>query len=209
MGDDLAIVRAAQVSFDKASDVYGEREAAILAFLMREEHGVPFESVVFKFRLRLPLFLAAQFKKHRISSWSEQSARYDEMAPHFYEPAVEDVRKQVGSPGRYTYEPVAADVARAYRESLKRANEASWLAYRTALSMGVSREQARLSLPVNLYTTVVWTINARSLFNVIHLRADSHAQLEAQRYAVALEVLAETVIPDTISRFRAAGRPKP
>lgn len=209
MGDDLAIVNAAQASFDTESTSYGDTERGILRFLMREEHGVPFEHAVLKFKLRMPIFLARQYVKHRVASWSEQSGRYDVLEPLFYVPAAEDVRTQVGKPGRYTYEPVTADVADNYRKSLQAANYMAWASYDLALKMGVAKELARLSLPLNLYTTVVWTLNARSLFNVIRLRVDAHAQREANAYAVALESLARQVIPDTIDFYVQSGRPKP
>lgn len=207
MGDDLAIVQAAQASFAKESLTYTEREAGILNFLMREGHGVPMEHVVLKFRLRLPLKIAAQLKKHRMASWSEQSSRYDEMSEDCYLP--ENFRTQVGRIGSYTFTEVdwrtnewaSAVVGTAYRQSLE--------AYRNLLSQGIAKEQASLVLPVGLYTEVVWTLNARSLFNVLHLRADAHAQWEVQQYALAMENLAKQVIPDTIRMFIDAGRPKP
>ncbi len=209
MGDDLRIVNAAQASLDNESETYTSREQGILRFLMREEHGVPFEHVVLTFKFRMPLFLCAQFKKHRMSSWSEQSGRYDVLEPLFYIPEVADVRRQVGKPGAYTFEPVAASEAIAYRQRLRYSQRIAWQAYEADLAAGVAKELARLHLPTSLFTTVVWTLNVRSLFNVIHLRADSHAQLEAQRYAAVFEDLARTVIPDTIEAFVAAGRPKP
>ena len=209
MGDDLAIVNAAKASFDTESTEYGRAEAAILRFLMREEHGSPFEAVVMKFKLRMPIFLARQYVKHRIASWSEQSGRYDELQPLFYVPEVEDVRSQVGKPGAYTFEPVSQNVADEFRCQLLAANAQAWEAYRCALDAGVAKELARLSLPVNLYTNVVWTINARSLFNVLRLRVDAHAQREAQFYAQAMEALAREVIPDAVAAFVAAERPKP
>lgn len=209
MGDDLRVVNAAQASFDKRSAGFGERERAILRFLMREEHGVPFEHVVFTFGLRLPIFLARQFVKHRMSSWSEQSGRYDEFeSPQFYVPKNYEVRTQVGKPGAYTYEPVAGQVAESYVHFLNRSNETALHAYRYALSTGVAKEQARLVLPVNLYTNVVWTMNFRSLSNFLHLRNDSHAQAEAQVYAKAMEMLAEQIVPATVEAFIENGRPK-
>ncbi len=209
MGDDLRIVNAAQASLDNESLTYEDRERGILRFLMREEHGVPFEHVVLTFKFRMPLFLCAQFKKHRMASWSEQSGRYDELENVFYVPAAEDIRTQVGRPGAYTFEPMPIGQALRYRQRVLRMNRLSWAAYQESLQDGVAKELARLHLTTNLYTTVVWTLNVRSLFNVIHLRADSHAQLEAQRYAQAFEELAQLVIPDTIAAFVAAGRPKP
>lgn len=208
MGNDLRIVNAAQASFDTASLSYEEREVGILRFLMRKEHGVPFEHVVFTFHLRLPLVIAAQFKKHRMSSWSEQSGRYDVFEDcEFWVP--EEVHAQVGKPGDYTFEPITGQVAESYKYFLSKANLVALNAYNYALSTGVSKEQARLSLPVNLYTNAVWTLNARSLFNFLHLRNAADAQDAAQEYARAMEELAATVIPDTIDAFITEGRPKP
>lgn len=207
MGDDLRIVNAAQASFNRMSECYGKREAAILRSLMREEHGVPFEHVVFTFRLRLPIFLARQFVKHRHGSWSEHSARYSEMEPLFYVP--ESVRTQTGKAMEYRYEDASEFVAGYFRQGLMSANSTAWITYLRALEYGVAREQARLVLPANIYTTVVWTMNARALFNFLRLRLDSHAQQEAQVYAEAMQELAETVIPDAMAAFVEAGMPKP
>lgn len=209
MGGDLRIVNAAQASFDKTSETYEHREERILNSLIREEHGVPLEHVAFTFRLRLPLFLAAQFKKHRMSSWSEQSGRYDELEPLFYVPAEESVRVQVGKPMEYRFEQADPHVANLFRHNLCWANEVAWDMYQRALSRGVAKEQARLSLPVNTYTNVVWTMNLRALFTFLRLRLDSHAQREAQVYALAMESLAREVAPDALSLWESYGRPKP
>jgi thymidylate synthase (FAD) len=210
LGDDLRIVNAAQASLDNESTYYTDREQGILRFLMREEHGVPFEHVVLTFKLRMPLFLCAQFKKHRHASWSEQSGRYDEFEdPQFYVPLPEHVRTQVGKPGNYTFKLVDPMTAQLFAHELHQHDLASVRHYQWALERGIAKEQARLFLPPGLYTNVVWTLNVRSLFNVIRLRADTHAQWEAQQYGAAFEDLARLVIPDTIDAFVAAGRPKP
>ena len=209
MGDDLTVVNAAQASLDRESQQYGPREKAILLKLMSEEHGVPFEHVVMRFKLRLPIFLARQFVKHRVGSWSEHSARYSEIEPLFYVPQIGDVRRQVGSAMSYTYEVMESPAdAQLFNLLLEGANQQTYRAYEYALGIGVAKEQARMVLPVNIYTTVVWTLNARSLFNFLRLRADSHAQAEAQVYAVEMERLATLVMPDTMQAFVAAGRPK-
>lgn len=206
---DLRPVVAAQASFNKASTDYDSREVRILNSLIREEHGVPFEHVVFTFRLRLPLFLAAQFKKHRMSSWSEQSGRYDELEPLFYKPRWEDVRKQVGKPMEYRFEPAGFDDATAFLDMLATSYGVAWNTYQLALKRGIAKEQARLCLPVNTYTNVVWTMNLRALFNFLHLRVDAHAQGEAQVYASEMEDLARSVAPDAITLWIQQGRPKP
>lgn len=208
MGSDLRIVNAAQASFGRESVTFGEREQRILRALMREEHGVPFEHAVFTYKARMPIFLARQFVKHRHGSWSEHSGRYSGMEKLFYEPTTEDVRTQVGKAMDYTFAPVEESTAALYKASLRVSNEQAWSAYEDALKAGVAKELARLVLPLNTYTTVVWTLNARSLFNVIRLRVDAHAQREANAYAVALEGLASAVIPETIAAFRDYERPK-
>lgn len=209
MGGDLDIVRAAQASFDNEAQFFGAPEKGILNFLMREEHGVPFEHVVLKFKMRMPLFLAAQFKKHRMSSWSEQSGRYDELERTYYVPALEDWRTQVGKPGAYTFETMDPVDARYQQIKLRSRSEEAFDDYEKALDDGVAKELARLYLLPNTYTNIVWTLNVRSLFNVIRLRADVHAQREAQRYGQAFEDLARIVIPETVGLFVASGRPKP
>jgi thymidylate synthase (FAD) len=207
MGDDLRVVNAAQASFDRSSTKYGERERKILRSLMREEHGVTFEHVAFTFRVRMPIFLARQYVKHRHASWSEHSLRYSEAEPLFYVPT--QVRTQTGKPMEYQYEEAEDDTAALFRTVVE---EHSWTGlqrYRSALDGGVAREQARLLLPINLYTTVVWTLNLRSLLNVLRLRTDAHAQHEAREYATALEGYARYVVPDTLDAWVEAGRPKP
>lgn len=209
MGSDLRIVQAAQASFARASTEYGAREERILRALMSESHGVPFEHVSFTFRVKMPLFLAAQYKKHRISSWSEHSGRYSEMEREFYIPTVDRVRRQIGKAMDYEYEAVPQHMAQSFCQDLRESSHRAFNRYERWLEYGVAKEQARLFLPVNAYTSVVWTINARSLFNLLHLRVDAHAQEEARDYAEAMERLAETVIPDTIAAFREMGRPAP
>jgi thymidylate synthase (FAD) len=209
MGSDLRIVNAAQASFDKESADFEFREERILASLIREEHGVPFEHVVFTFKMKLPLFLARQYVKHRHGSWSEHSGRYSALHPEFYVPLHQHVRRQVGKPMDYAFEAATPDVAWEFQDRLMEANELSWDTYTWAVENGVAKEQARFAMPENRYTTVVWTLNLRSLFNVIRLRVDSHAQWEAQRYAEVLEGLAMKVVPSAMSSWIGSGRPKP
>lgn len=208
MGDDLAVVQAAQSSFANFSDLYGLREAGILRSLMREEHGVPFEHVVLKWRLDMPISVARQLVKHRTSSWSEKSARYSKMDVVFYTPELADVKNNVGKPMLYTFE--AADTADAV-EFLERLDKMYQMAEENyAWAEGkIAREQARYFLPITTYTTVTWTMNVRSFLNVLHLRTDSHAQAETREYAQAMETLADTVIVDTLRAFTESGRVAP
>lgn len=206
MGDDLAIVQAAQSSFSRFSEAYGEREQKILRSLMREKHGVPFEHVALTYRLKMPIFVARQLVKHRMSSWSEHSARYSKFEIEYYLPALDGVRAQEGKPMEYRY--VTADVAVASQFIQRLADwcEQGMANYQWAMDNGVAREQARMFVPINAYTTITWTLNVRSLLNVLALRNDSHAQEETRVFAEGMEQLAERVIPDTLKAFNEFGR---
>lgn len=207
MGDDLAIVQAAQSSFGRESQQYEGREKRILRSLMRDEHGVPFEHVVLKYRLAMPIFVARQLVKHRISSWSEHSGRYSPHEARFYVP--EQVRTQVGKPMQYLYAEATDEVAEKVQAAIELCNQSAFAVYNGMLSQGVAREQARLVLPQTLYTTITWTLNVRSLLNVLHLRNEEHAQAETREYAKAMEELAGYVIPDTLAAFNEFGRVAP
>lgn len=209
MGDDLAIVQAAQSSFARQSEEYGDRERRILRSLMREHHGVPFEHVVLKYRVKMPIFVARQLVKHRISSWSEHSARYSPMDADFYIPHHNDIRTQVGKPMEYQMHQAGEEVAAHAVDVFSLVSKATWAQYNELLNMGVAKEQARMVLPTNLYTTVTWTINVRSLLNVLYLRNEEHAQAETREYAKAMEELAGYVIPDTLAAFNEFGRVAP
>lgn len=206
LGSDLTVVQSAQSSFAKFSEGYGDREAKILRSLMREKHGVPFEHVVLTYRLKLPIFVARQLVKHRISSWSEQSARYSKFEVEYYLPTRIDVRTQVGKPMEYKFETSDMALADEFIDRLAEWSGAGVEHYEWAMDHGVAREQARLFLPINTYSTITWTLNVRSLLNVLALRNDDHAQGETREYAKAMEVLAEQVIPDTILSFNEFGR---
>lgn len=209
MGSDLAVVQAAQSSFANFSTSFGDRERGILRSLMREEHGVPFEHASLKFRVDMPIFVARQLVKHRMSSWSEKSARYSKMSIEFYMPELVDVRTQTGKPMLYEFESTETEVAVEFLARLEQFHKLAESNYNWSMKKGIAREQARFFIPITAYTTVTWTMNARGLLNMLHLRNDSHAQGETQEYAKAMEALAMTVIPETIQAFHDFGRKVP
>lgn len=206
MGNDLTIVQSAQSSFNNYSDAYGEREKKILRSLMREKHGVPFEHVALTYRLKMPIFVARQLVKHRISSWSEHSARYSHFEIDYYLPEVGNVRSQEGKPMEYRFATAETATASLFIEKLWQWCETGMQNYEWAVANGIAKEQARMFVPINAYTTITWTLNVRSLLNVLALRNDSHAQGETREYAVAMEQLACGVIPDTLEAFNEFGR---
>jgi thymidylate synthase (FAD) len=209
MGDDLAIVQSAQSSFNNYSTEYGEREQKILRSLMREKHGVPFEHVALTYRLKMPIFVARQLVKHRMSSWSEHSARYSKMEVEYYLPIAGNVRTQEGKPMQYRFSTAESEAAWQFLDRLDSWCQGGMTHYQWAIDNGIAREQARMFIPINAYTTITWTLNVRSLLNVLALRNDSHAQGETRAYAVAMEQLAGSVIPDTLEAFNEFGRVVP
>lgn len=207
MGSDLHIVNNARVSFDQESDEFTAKERGLLNFLMRERHGSPWESVIFRFDVKAPIFVVREWQRHRISSFNEQSARYSVIPDHFYVPERELVREQVGKPGNYSFEPITdAAIVDETLETLERVQRESFEAYHRLLELGVAKELARTVLPVGMFSRMKWTVNLRGLFNFLSLRNDEHAQREIRDYAEAVEQLAKSVVPVAFEVFEENGR---
>jgi len=207
MGDDLAIVNNAKVSFDARSDDFGNHEQGVLRYMMREKHGSPFESVVFRFEVCAPIFVNREWFRHRIGSFNEQSSRYKEMSPVFYLPEGDNIRSQEGKPGRYTFARIEDPEKRQYvHHIMESTSRRAWQAYKDMMEMGVAKEQARNILPLNLYSTFIWTVNLRALLNFLSLRQHETALWEIRQYANAIAEFAEMVVPSTMESFEEGGR---
>ena len=181
MAEDLDVANAARVSYHKESAEMTGRDKRLIGMLMRERHGSPFEHAVFRFRVKAPLFVVAQWQRHRMASYNQQSARWSEMADEFYEP-----------------EPEIAEASRfAYNQ------------YLNMLERGVPKEQARIALPVGLMTTFWFTVNSRSLMNFLMVRNEEHAQDEIREYAEALERFFAMSMPVTFAAFESNERVAP
>jgi len=187
MACDLAVVNAARVSYKKRSAQLSERDVKLIRFLMREQHGSPFEHCVFRFEVKAPLFVTRQWMRHRIASYNEQSGRWTEFDPEFYFP----------DPGVDPYYRIGEHSRRCFEK------------YQQLLGDGWPKEQARMVLPQNLYTTFWFTVNARSLMNFIMLRAQESAQSEIRKYADVLEQMAASVMPQSFAAFIEYGRRAP
>ncbi|MCZ4496350.1 MAG: Thymidylate synthase thyX, partial [Thermoleophilia bacterium] len=196
MGSDLHIVNNARVSFDQESAEFTPKERGLLNFLMRERHGSPWESVIFRFDVKAPIFVIREWQRHRISSFNEQSARYSVIPDEFYVPEADLVRGQFGKPGSYEFRPIEDPaVVESTLRLLDETQQAAFAAYREMLEMGVAKELARTVLPVGMFSRMKWTVNLRGLFNFLSLRNHEHAQREIRDYAIAVEELAKTVFP--------------
>lgn len=209
MGGDLSVVNAARVSYDVRHEYMEEGDDKLINYLLKHKHGTPFEHNLFTFNVKLPLFVAREWIRHRIGSFNEVSMRYTKIDPQFYIPDWWDVRKRVGKPGAYTYEPAESDLAFRFRTKLEDYSAAARDAYNESLELGIAPEQARLFLPVNVYTQWWWSCNARSLLNFLALRNAPTAQWEIQEYAKVIENFFAAEMPATADAFAANGRNAP
>lgn len=199
MGGDLAVVQGARVSFGQETKG-DERDRKLINYLMRHEHGTPFEMSLFKFHVKAPIFVARQWFRHRVGSYNEISYRYVEVKDEFYVPSelrAQDAKnKQASFAGSFNEEETRAGqelIAEAYREAYAR--------YLKLLEMGVAREMARIVLPVGMYTQFYVAYNARSLMNFVRLRMGEGAQTEIRLYADAMNQIFKGLMPWTHEAF--------
>jgi thymidylate synthase (FAD) len=210
-GEELDIVNAARVSFHNESEEMSEKDEGLLRYLLREQHGSPFEhGFLSLWRIRMPIFVMREWVRHRIGhSINEESGRYTELRPDFYIPDPLDVRTQKGKPGAYVFEPLEGQGVADYIRSVEDISRRSYKAYEDAISSGVAKELARIMLPLNLYTEIRWTANARSLMHFLSLRNSEYAQFEIRKYAQALEDIFSHYMPTVHKAFLDYERRKP
>ena len=209
--DDLDVVNAARVSFHSESDEMDERDAGLIRFLMRERHGTPFEHGFFKFRIKAPLFVFREWHRHRVGhSYNEWSARYSELDPVFYIPEVEKVVEQQGKPGNYEFSAHHdREMAQRFVDTLRESSQRNYESYLWALDHGIAKQQARLFLPVNIYSEMIWSCNPRSLMHFCSLRNSNNAQAEIREYAQVVEGVFLDTMPVTAKAFLDSGRVAP
>jgi thymidylate synthase (FAD) len=201
MAEDLDVVNAAKVSFLKRAKTIGEAEICLINFLAENHHTSPFEHTAFKFHVKAPIFIFREWHRHRIASYNEWSARYSELKNEYYIPEPENVRRQIGKPGRYRFELVSHDQAIEFINTLVIACKESFENYQWAIDLGIAKEQARLFLNVNIYSEMIVTLNAHSLMHFIKLRNSPQAQWEIQQYGAALEYFFKEIMPNTYNAF--------
>jgi thymidylate synthase (FAD) len=200
MGDDQAIVQAARVSYG-AGTRKGRSDRGLIRYLLRHRHTTPFEMVEFKFLVRLPIFVARQWIRHRTASVNEYSARYSIVPDEYYLPPVDAIRKQSTRNRQGRDEPVPQEVAKKFQDEVKRIASESYKVYEWALSEGIARELARIVLPVDYYTEWYWKIDLHNLFHFLSLRLDAHSQEEIRAYAAKMAELARPVCPISFEAF--------
>ncbi len=208
---DIDVVNAARVSFHTEENEMNDKNAGLIKFLMRERHGTPFEHGFFKFRVKAPLFVLREWHRHRVGhSYNEWSARYSRLEPDFYIPKVENVVTQLGKPGNYEFaQHYDRHVAEEFVAALEAEAENDYEQYLWALDKGIAKQQARLFLPVNTYSEMIWSCNPRSLMHFISLRNSNNAQMEIREYAQVVESFFFATMPITAKAFIDGGRVAP
>ena len=208
--DDLSVANSARVSLNTHHDSLESGDWHLIRFLMVNRHGTPFEQNFFRFRVKAPIFVFREWHRHRIGiSINEWSARYSELKNEFYIPRLEDVRTQTGKPGHYNFCPIDHQNGKFFREALGRHCDQSFALYQSSIRWGVAREQARFFLPVNIYSEMYWSCNARSLMTFLSLRNNPKAMWEIQQYAKVLESFFIEKMPFTAKYFIENGRIAP
>ena len=197
MGDDAAITQAARVSYGKGTKSV-QNDEGLIRYLMRHWHSTPFEMCEIKLHVKLPVFVARQWIRHRTANVNEYSARYSILDREFYIPAPEHVNAQseVNNQGRGGV--LEGEEAARVLEILKSDSARCYDNYEAMIAQngqeGLARELARMNLPANIYTQWYWKVDLHNLFHFLRLRADAHAQYEIRVYAEELcKVVADWV----------------
>jgi thymidylate synthase (FAD) len=201
MGSDDSIVQAARVSYGKGTKTSLE-DRGLIRYLMRHKHTTPFEMVEFKFHIKLPIFIARQWIRHRTANVNEYSGRYSEMPDDFYLPDLEQIRPQstMNKQGRgdASFAPARAEEI---RNIMQKTQENLFSEYEDLLGKEFARELARINLPLSNYTEWYWKIDLHNLFHFLRLRIDSHAQYEIQQYGIVMADIVSKIVPHAWEAF--------
>ncbi|MFC0384741.1 FAD-dependent thymidylate synthase [Muricoccus vinaceus] len=213
MGDDSAVVQAARVSYGRGTRAANE-DRGLIRYLMRHRHSTPFEMCEIKYHVKLPIFVARQWIRHRMANINEYSARYSILDREFYLPAPEQLAAQsaVNRQGRgavlegdqaaHVLDLLREDATRNYDHYLEMLNEDAEGRVIEEGRTGLARELARMNLTLNAYTQWYWKADLHNLLNFLALRADSHAQYEIRVYADAMLDTVRAWVPLVHEAFR-------
>ncbi len=212
MGDDSSVVQSARVSYGKGTKKISN-DQGLIKYLMRHRHSTPFEMCEIKFHIKLPIFIARQWIRHRTANVNEYSARYSILDKEFYIPSAENLaaQSQINNQGRG--DALTDDEASNVIQILKNDAEQTYANYETLLNenssggvldegkSGIARELARMNLTLNTYTQWYWKIDLNNLLHFLALRADDHAQYEIRVYADVMLDLVKKWVPLTYEAF--------
>lgn len=203
MGDDAAICQAARVSYGKGTKSV-QNDEGLIRYLMRHWHSTPFEMCEVKLHVKLPVFVARQWIRHRTANVNEYSARYSILDREFYipDPAHINAQSVVNNQGRG--EVLNAEDTGRVLEMLKADSARCYDNYQTMIDedgVGLARELARMNLPANIYTQWYWKVDLHNLLHFLRLRADAHAQYEIRVYADAICGMVADWVPFAYKAF--------
>ncbi len=212
MGDDTSIVQAARVSYGKGTKKVST-DSGLIKYLMRHWHSTPFEMCEIKYHVKLPIFIARQWIRHRTANVNEYSARYSILDKEFYLPKNEHLAAQSKSNRQGRGEVLQGEQAKKVLSLLKNDAERTYENYETMLNerydgsvvdekeTGLARELARMNLTLNTYTQWYWKTDLLNLMNFLRLRADHHAQYEIRAYADVMLDTLKRWVPTTYEAF--------
>lgn len=212
MGDDAAVVQAARVSYGRGTRKVSE-DRGLINYLMRHRHTTPFEMCEIKFHVKLPVFVARQWIRHRTANVNEYSARYSVLDREFYIPAPEQLAAQsavnrqgrgavlAGPEAERVLEILRHDARQTYDHYLWMLNEAEEGGRVDESRYGLARELARMNLTLNVYTQWYWKVDLHNLLHFLSLRADPHAQYEIRVYADAMIEAVRRWVPMVYEAF--------
>lgn len=198
MGDDTAVVDAARVSYGAGTSRTSDNRN-LIRYLMRHRHTSPFEQCEIKLHLKMPIFVARQWIRHRTASLNEVSGRYSVINDEFYTPGDNGWRTQ-STVNKQGSEGVIKD-SDLYESDAIGTISRSTICYKSMIEGGVSREQARIVLPLSTYTEFYWKIDLHNLLHFLSLRMDDHAQQEIRVFAEAIATIVARWVPETWEAF--------
>lgn len=190
LGSDLRIVEAARVSY-KSPSKGEEADKKLLFYLYRNRHTSPFEQCSITFNIKLPIFLMRQFVRHRTFRLNEWSGRYSELADEFFIPSEWREQDSKNKQGSASAVPCQEQCNKGVKQTYKYCYDV----YQGLLANGVAKEQARIVLPVAIYTEIYVNCDLHNLLHFIRLREDSHAQKEMRDIAIAMKTIATDLFP--------------
>lgn len=212
MGTDSAVVQAARVSYGKGTKKVNE-DAGLINYLLRHRHTTPFEMCEIKFHIKLPIFIARQWIRHRTANVNEYSGRYSIMDKEFYVPATEQLASQSRLNHQGRGDVLEGEEAQRVLQLLKQDSMQAYGHYEEMLNLdadgkvldekksGLARELARMNLSLNFYTQWYWKIDLHNLLHFLALRVDGHAQYEIRVYAEAMLDVLKAWVPITYAAF--------
>ncbi len=201
LGSDERIVQSARVSYGAGTKTW-RQDKGLIAYLLRNDHTSPFEQVNFTFHIKMPIFVARQWVRHRTARVNEISGRYSVMKAEHYLPSRDqiNVQSEDNKQGRAA-QPVSDEVADQVLAILEADQKRVYESYEQLLDLGIARELSRINLPLSLYTEWYWQMDLHNLFHFLRLRLDEHAQYEIRVYAQVILDIIRRVCPIAVEAF--------